>query len=91
MNSVLPTDNLRGHFVRRNIFQEGKMSDRAMGFERPPVVYCDSIHAAGLHNGNMRMLLTRLDVDGKPMPALELILPFGEVKTMIAALQKISR
>jgi hypothetical protein len=67
------------------------MSERPTGSERPPVVYCDSIHAAGLHNGNMRMLLTRLDVDGKPTPALELILPYAEVRTLIAALQKISR
>jgi hypothetical protein len=67
------------------------MSDRSTGIERPPVVYCDSIQAAGLHNGNMRMLLARLDVDGKLTPALELILPQAEVRTLIAALQKITR
>jgi hypothetical protein len=68
-----------------------EMSDRATDVERPPVVYCDTIHAAGLHNGNVRLLLTRFDANGKSIPALELILPHSEVKTLMTALQKISR
>jgi len=51
-----------------------------------PVVYCDTIHAAGLHNGNVRLLLTRIDADGQALPALELIFPSSEIKTFITAL-----
>jgi hypothetical protein len=56
-----------------------------------PVVFCDTIHSAGLHNGNARILLNRLNIDGKPVPALELVLPQSELKTFMAALQKILR
>jgi hypothetical protein len=56
-----------------------------------PVVYCDSIRSAGLHNGNARVLFTRFDVGGKALPALELILPNAEIKALISALQKVSR
>ena len=67
------------------------MSDRISIAGHCPVIYCDSIHAAGLHNGNTRLLLTRFDVDGKSMPAVELVLPHSEIKMLITALQKISR
>jgi hypothetical protein len=60
-------------------------------FQHHPVVYCDSIKSAGLHNGNARVLLTRLDVAGVSLPVLELILPHSEVKTLISALQKLAR
>jgi hypothetical protein len=56
-----------------------------------PVIYCDTIHAAGLHNGNVRLLLTRFDADGQAVPALELIFPNSETRTFITAFQKISR
>ena len=56
-----------------------------------PVVYCDSVQSAGLHHGNARILMTRFDSNGKSIPALELILPNSEIKTLIAALQKVSR
>jgi hypothetical protein len=56
-----------------------------------PVVYCDTVASAGMHNGNARILMTRFDVSGKATPALEIILPNSEVKTLIAALQKLSR
>jgi hypothetical protein len=55
------------------------------------VVYCDTVASAGMHNGNARILMTRFDVSGKATPALEIILPNSEVKTLIAALQKLSR
>jgi hypothetical protein len=67
------------------------MSDRPGTTQRHPVIYCDTIQSAGLHNGNARILMTRFDVAGTAIPALEFILPLSEVKTLIAALNKLSR
>jgi hypothetical protein len=67
------------------------MSDNFPASNHHPIVYFDSIHAAGLHNGNVRLLATRFDADGKAIPAVEIILPQPEVKNLIVALQKISR
>jgi hypothetical protein len=55
------------------------------------VVYCDSIQSAGLHNGNARILATRFGADGKSTPAVEMIFPIAEARTLMAALQKIIR
>jgi hypothetical protein len=67
------------------------VSDRLAAAGRHPVVYCDTVQSAGLHNGNARILMTRFDVAGTAMPALEIIVPISEVKTFITALQKLSR
>ena len=67
------------------------MSGRNPSADRHPIVYCDAIQSAGLHNGNARLLLTRFDVNGSPIPAVELILPASELKTLVSALQKVSR
>jgi hypothetical protein len=80
--------------ARRSISQQtfkGSIMNDKFTEAQPPVVYCDTIQAAGLHNGNVRLLLTRFDAGGKSIPALELILPQSEVKTLMAALQKISK
>ena len=61
------------------------------GGSQYPVVYCDSIQALGMHNGNVRVLLTRLDISGKSADVcLELILPQGEIKNIVSALQKVA-
>jgi hypothetical protein len=67
------------------------MSERVAVPSGHPVVYCDTIQSAGLHNGNARVLLTRFDVAGSSLPALELILPLTEIRTFVAALQKLAR
>jgi hypothetical protein len=67
------------------------MSDRASVSGEHPVVYCDTVASVGMHYGNARILLTRLDVSGRATTALEVILPNSEVKTLLAALQKVSR
>ncbi len=54
------------------------------------VVYCDTLQSVALHNGNARLLMTRLDHEGRPIPTLELILPSSEVSTLLAAIQKVS-
>jgi hypothetical protein len=67
------------------------MSETSFEAGATPVVYCDTVQSAGLHNGNARMLMTRFDVEGTALPALELVLPVTELKTFLAALQKLSR
>jgi len=54
-----------------------------------PTIYCDNIQSVGLHNGNARIVLTRLNAEGRPVQVLELILPQGEIHTLVDALQKI--
>jgi hypothetical protein len=66
------------------------MSD-AMKAHQHAIVYCDSVQSVGVHNGNARLLLTRLSVDGQTIAAVELIMPGSEVKGLISALQKISK
>jgi hypothetical protein len=60
------------------------------GSSQLPVIYCDMIQSAGLHNGNTRVLMARLNVDGQPVPAVELIMPHSEIRALIAALQKVT-
>jgi hypothetical protein len=33
-----------------------------------PVVYCDTVASAGMHNGNARILMTRFDVSDRVAP-----------------------
>ena len=44
----------------------------------------------GSHNGNARILMTRIDVAGTVLPALQFNLPLPEVKVLIAALHKLN-
>jgi hypothetical protein len=58
------------------------MGDSTRSSTSHPVVYCDTIQSAGLHNGNVRLLLTRFQVDGTVVPSLELILPASQVRAL---------
>jgi hypothetical protein len=80
-----------------SLLMDGRMADHFPPVARKDfsmneyVIYCDSIQSAGLHNGNARILATRFGADGKSTPAVEMIFPIAEARTLMAALQKISR
>ena len=57
--------------------------------ERTPTIFCDAVHSVGVHNGVVRISLIRLGADGKPIPAVELMIPTGQLQTLMRALQQI--
>lgn len=59
-------------------------------FEKP-VVFCDTVQSAGVHNGVARISFIRLDAEGKSTPALDLIIPVGQVASLVKALQSVGR
>jgi hypothetical protein len=54
-----------------------------------PVVVCDAVHSMGIHNGVARIAFQRLLPDGRPVPALELLLPVAAVSQIVKALQSV--
>jgi hypothetical protein len=54
-----------------------------------PVVVCDAVHSMGVHNGVARIAFQRLLSDGRPVPALELLLPVAAVTQIVKALQSV--
>ena len=52
-------------------------------------IFCDAVQTLGVHNGVVRITLIRLSPDGKPTPAVELLLPSSALPTLIRALQQI--
>lgn len=55
------------------------------------VVFVDGIQALGVHNGVARVLMMRLGSDGKPMPALELLIPAAVIRSVIEGLGKVAK
>lgn len=49
----------------------------------------DGIQSVAVHNGIARVLFMRLDVDGKPLPAVELNIPMNQMKAISQALGKV--
>ena len=41
----------------------------------PAVIFCDAVQSLGVHNGVVRVSFIRLNPEGRPVPALELMLP----------------
>jgi hypothetical protein len=60
-----------------------------MSSEEAPVIFCDAVQSLGVHNGVARVALIRLSPDGKPTPAVELLLPVAQLPTLIRALQQV--
>ena len=60
-----------------------------MSDEASPTVFCDAVQSVGVHNGIVRISLIRLNADGKPTPAVGLLIPVGQLPTLIRALQQI--
>jgi hypothetical protein len=56
-----------------------------------PIIFCDTVQSVAVHNGIARISFIRLDMDGKPTPALELLVPVGQVASLMKALQSVAR
>jgi hypothetical protein len=60
-----------------------------MASDEPRVIFCDAVQSLGVHNGVVRVTMIRLGPDGKPIPAVELLLPTSQLLTLIRALQQV--
>jgi len=60
-----------------------------MANAEPVVIFCDAVQSLGVHNGIVRISLIRLNTDGRPLPALELMLPIAQLSNLIKALQQV--
>ncbi len=56
-----------------------------------PVIFCDTVQSVAVHNGTARIAFIRLDVEGKPAQALELLMPVPQVASLLKALQSVVR
>ena len=56
---------------------------------QPPVAICDAVDALGVHNGVVRLRLSRLTAEGVSVPALELLAPVSVVTQIVRALQTV--
>jgi hypothetical protein len=56
-----------------------------------PVIFCDTVQSLGVHNGVARISFIRLDSDGKPTPALEMLMPVGQAESFVRALHAVAR
>jgi hypothetical protein len=56
-----------------------------------PVIFCDTVQSVGVHNGLARIAFIRLEANGKPAPALELLMPVSQIGTLTKALQSVGR
>ena len=55
------------------------------------VVAVDGIQTVGVHNGIARVQFMRLGADGKPVPAIELLIPVNQVSAIAQGLSKIGK
>ena len=53
--------------------------------------FVDAVGSIALHNGVYRVTFVRLDKDARPINEVELLVPQGQFRDMIAGLQKASR
>ncbi|HXT07652.1 MAG TPA: hypothetical protein VN715_12025 [Roseiarcus sp.] len=60
-----------------------------MDLAQPPIVICDAVDALGVHNGVVRVRLSRLTADGASVPVLELLTPISVVAQIVKALQTV--
>lgn len=51
-----------------------------------PVLFVDTVRAVAFHNGNIRIAFIRLDADGTALPALELVMPAGQIAALAKAI-----
>lgn len=54
-----------------------------------PVILCDAVESLAVHNGVVRLRLSRLTAEGASVPALELLAPTVVVAQIIATLQTV--
>jgi hypothetical protein len=60
-----------------------------MAAAEPLVIFCDAVKTLGVHNGIVRISLIRLNAEGQAIPAVELLLPTDQLKTLVKALQQV--
>lgn len=56
-----------------------------------PVIFCDTVQSLGVHNGVARISFIRLDAEGKPLPALDLLLPVAQAENFVKTLSTIGK
>lgn len=54
-----------------------------------PTIVVDGIQSGGVHNGLARIQFMRIDVDGKPQPALEMLIPMNQIMSIAQGMSKI--
>jgi hypothetical protein len=59
--------------------------------DETPSIIVDGIHTVGIHNGVARVKFIRLAADGKPVPAVELLIPVPQIAVIVQGLGKIAR
>jgi hypothetical protein len=62
-----------------------------MDSNKTEVVFVDGIQALGVHNGVARLLMMRLSSDGKPIPALEVLIPATAIRSVMEGLGKVAK
>jgi len=56
-----------------------------------PVIFCDTVQAVSVHNGVARIQFIRLEGEKGSSPALELLLPVAEARSLMKALQSFAK
>ena len=54
-------------------------------------IIVDGIQTVGVHNGVARVQFIRLGADGKPVPAVELLIPLVQLSAILQGLGKIGK
>ena len=62
-----------------------------MALQDTNAVVVDGIQTVGVHNGIARVQFMRLGADGKPVPAVELLIPINQVSAIVQGLSKASK
>ncbi len=62
-----------------------------MADEQNPTIAVDGIQSVGVHNGVARVQFMRLSVDGKPVPAVELLIPVNQAMQIATGIGKIGK
>ena len=62
-----------------------------MAADSNPSIIVDGIQTVGVHNGIARVQFIRLGPDGKPIPAVELLIPVNQAGQIVQGLAKIGR
>ena len=52
----------------------------------PPILFVDAVYTVAIHNGCVRIAFIRLDAEGKPVPALELLMPASQIGALAKAI-----
>ena len=62
-----------------------------MATDQNPTIAVDGIQTVGVHNGVARVQFIRLAPDGKPVPAVELLIPVNQAMLIAQGIGKIGK